>query len=320
MEVVMLRLLMCVLGIVLSASCFSLDLYRYQDGRGQWIFGDKKSLSRPSLATQPSIEKIVIEDTRIKIAKPSFKYIKEITDEGRITTWELLNPLPVSIQHSLALKGSAVALTSILAKPFETVMLSPENYGLADNVNIDHYYLLGEPVDKPSNLQIPPPYRKTKQFLISQGFNGQFSHNHRGSRYAIDIAMPIGENVLAVKRGIVADARDDFSIGGAANYFLDKANHVTIMHDDGSYAIYAHVLHGSLAVFVGQRVEMGRVLARVGNTGYSTGPHLHFVMRYNSGQGVSSLPFKFITDEGPKVPRMGQYYSGQLKQRKNSKD
>jgi murein DD-endopeptidase MepM/ murein hydrolase activator NlpD len=131
--------------------------------------------------------------------------------------------------------------------------------------------------------------------------------------------MPIGESILAVKPGIVADARDDFSIGGAANYFLDKANHVTIMHDDGSYGIYAHILYGSLNVNIGERVLAGQVLARIGNTGYSTGPHLHFVLRYNSGKGAYSIPFKFNTKDGQRVPKQGQYYSGVLSKIETSK-
>lgn len=315
----MFRLPIYILGLVLSFSSYSTELYRYQDESGRWVFGDKKSLKR-NLETQAPIEKVVFKDERIKIPKPSFDYVKKETNEGRMTFWQLFNPLPVTVQHTLAIKGERVALDSIISKPFETLTLSPEMYQLSDGVKIDHYYLIGEPINKPPGIQISPPYSKNKRFLISQGFNGQFSHTNRGNRFAVDIAMPIGEKILAVSKGIVADARDDFSIGGAADYFLDKANHVTIMHDDGSYAIYAHILHGSLSVSLGERVEAGQVLARIGNTGYSTGPHLHFVMRYNSGKGVYSIPFKFITSEGAEVPARGRYYLGQVDQIKSSSD
>jgi murein DD-endopeptidase MepM/ murein hydrolase activator NlpD len=307
------------LGLILSVDGFCSELYRYQDESGRWVFGDKKSLKR-NIETQAPIEKVVFKDERIKIPKPNFDYVKKVTNEGPMTFWQLFNPLPVTVQHTMAIKGERVALDSIISKPFETLTLSPEMYQLPDDVKIDHYYLIGGIIDRPESIQISPPYSKKKRFLISQGFNGQFSHTNRGNRYAVDIAMPIGEKILAVSNGIVADARDDFSIGGAADYFLDKANHVTIMHDDGSYAIYAHILHGSLSVVLGQRVEAGQVLARIGNTGYSTGPHLHFVMRYNSGKGGYSIPFKFITSEGAKVPTKGRYYLGQVDQIKNSAD
>lgn len=315
----MFRQMVCIVALILSFDVFCAELYRYQNEDGQWIFGDKKSLNR-SLKNQAPIEKIVFKDQRIKIPKPSFDYVNKVTNEGPKTFWHLVNPLPVVVQHTLAIEGERVALDSIFSKPFETLTLSPEMYQLSDDVKIDHYYLIGDAIARPSNIQISPPYSKNKQFLISQAFNGQFSHTGRGNRYAVDIAMPIGENILAVKDGIVADARDDFSIGGAANYFLDKANHVTIMHEDGSYAIYAHILHGSLSVALGQRVKAGQVLARIGNTGYSTGPHLHFVMRYNTGKGGYSVPFKFITKEGAVVPKRGKHYLGQIDQIKNSAD
>lgn len=307
------------------------ELYRYQDSDGQWIFGDKKSLGTQfgnKLDTnentqQPVVEKIVINDHRIKVGKPELVYLRELSPEGHpVTKWQLLNPLPVAIQHWLSIKGEQGFFTSELAEPFETLLLSPADFKLSsrkvgtkklsESTTIEHYYLLGKPIDRPATPSIAPPYNKNKRFLISQGFNGQYSHTGQGNRYALDIAMPIGEQILAVTAGVVADARDDFSIGGAADYFLDKANHVTVMHDDGSYAIYAHILYGSLAVSVGQKIEVGQVLARIGNTGYSTGPHLHFVMRYNSGSGGYSIPFKFITNQGAQYPKQGEYYFGLL--------
>ena len=287
------------------------ELYRYQNANGQWVFGDKKSLSDHSKDIKPSVEKIVISDSRSKKAKPELVYVKEKTsDEAFITKWQLTNPLPVPIQHWLSVKDGKRFFASVLAKPFEEVLVLAKDYDLSDNIKIEHFYLLGEPIDRPQTAIIPPPYGKNKRFLISQGFNGQFTHTGQGNRYALDVAMLVGEKVLAVKAGIIADARDDFSIGGAENYFLDKANYVTVMHDDGSYAIYAHILYGSLDVVIGQRIDVGQVLARIGSTGYSTGPHLHFVMRYNSGKGVYSIPFKFMTAQGAKTPLQGEYYRG----------
>ena len=228
--------------------------------------------------------------------------------------YKLTNPLPVSIQHWLAVKGQKGFFTSLLAKPHQELKLNLADHGFRQkNLPIEHFYLLGEPMDKPAVQIIPLPYSTQKRFRVSQGFNGRYSHSGRGNRYALDISMPIGESIVAVKSGVVADAADNFSIGGAANYFLDKANHITVMHDDGSYAIYAHILYGSLDVQIGDTVQQGQVIARVGNTGFSTGPHLHFVMRYNSGQGAYSIPFKFQTAAGIKLPKQGSYYLGEEK-------
>jgi len=303
--------------LIYSPVMFSADLYRYQDSNGRWVFGDKKSLSgkNGSGEERSDFEKITIKDSLIKKVKPELIIEKtESSVQGGEFHWRLKNPLPVTIQHWLAIKGKDGFVTSVLAKKFEEMILEPEVFKLKRQDKVEHFYLLGEPIERPSLQLISPPFSTGKQFLVSQGFNGSFSHQGRGNRYAIDIAMPIGENILAVKGGVVADGQDNFSIGGAANYFLDKANHVTVMHDDGSYAIYAHLLYGSMDVDIGQRIEAGQVVGRIGNTGYSTGPHLHFVMRYNSGKGVYSIPFKFNTESGAKKPKRGSYFLGVLKQ------
>jgi murein DD-endopeptidase MepM/ murein hydrolase activator NlpD len=306
-------------GLLFSANALSLELYRYQDSSGQWVFGDKNFIMDRTKNVPDNTETITIADDRKLHAKPSIQFIEK-SDVLNGGFWILKNPLPVMVQHLLGIKGQKGFLKSVLASPYEEIKLRTEDFtdSFSKKINsnthlkLDHYYFLGKPIKEPKQSRIPLPYSKNKRFRISQGFNGKYSHSGRGSRYAVDIAMPVGELIRAVKPGLVADGRDDFSIGGAANYFFDKANHVTVMHDDGSYGIYAHILYGSMAVEVGDRVTTGQVLARIGSTGYSTGPHLHFVLRYNSGRGAYSIPFKFQTKQGNRVPKQGGFYSGTL--------
>jgi murein DD-endopeptidase MepM/ murein hydrolase activator NlpD len=318
----MTKYLLCIVGLLLFVDTHSSELYRYQDQQGRWVFGDKKSLGDRPRKASGKVEKVTIVDERKLHPKPSMSLIKINKDKSSPNqTWILKNPLPVMVEHWLAIKGQAGFVKSVLAKPYEDIQLNTADIDLTSlarksgvnaRVKLNHYYLLGKPIKVPKQARIPPPFSKNKRFRISQGFKGSYSHTGRGNRFAVDIAMPVGEFVRVVKAGIVADGRDDFSIGGAANYFLDKANHVTIMHDDGSYGIYAHILYGSMAVEVGDRVSVGQVLARIGSTGYSTGPHLHFVLRYNSGKGAYSIPFKFQTKDGDRVPKQGEFYSGTL--------
>lgn len=296
--------------LLISPNCLATNLYRYQDEQGRWVFGDKQSLGNDLKLQQKAEAFEVINKKTVSIIKPDLIIKQGAGNAGN--TWYLSNPLPVTVQHWLRVKGERTYFTSVLTRPFQSVTLNSNDFSLASlDKSIEHFYLLGAPAAKPENKRIPLPYSSGQTFKISQGFKGEFSHSGRGNRYAVDIAMPIGTEITAVKEGIVADVQDHFTLGGAAQYFLNKANHVTVMHDDESYAIYAHILHGSAVVKLGERIMVGDVLARVGNTGFSTGPHLHFVMRYNSGNGSYSIPFQFIAQEGVHTPIFKNRYTAQ---------
>ncbi|MNG09180.1 Murein DD-endopeptidase MepM [compost metagenome] len=57
--------------------------------------------------------------------------------------------------------------------------------------------------------------------------------------------------------------------------------------------VYLHLMRGSVQVREGQQVAIGERIARSGNTGNSTGPHLHFVIQRNVGLALESIPFDF---------------------------
>ena len=94
----------------------------------------------------------------------------------------------------------------------------------------------------------------------------------------IDIGAPAGTNIFAAHDGAVI-----FS-GWQGGY----GNTVVIDHGNGLSTMYAH--NTSNLVSVGQTVTRGQVIARVGSTGFSTGPHLHFEVRQN-GRPVNPVPF-----------------------------
>ena len=75
--------------------------------------------------------------------------------------------------------------------------------------------------------------------------------------------------------------RDNELLRGFINFYLGAAgNHIVIMHSPGSYSLYAHLQTDSIKVKPGQIVRQGEVIAKMGNTGNSSGPHLHFQMSY----------------------------------------
>jgi murein DD-endopeptidase len=113
-------------------------------------------------------------------------------------------------------------------------------------------------------------------------------------------ALGYGAEVLAVADAVVASTRDDVAesatISAQPRHALGDAtgNYVALDLGDGRYAFYEHLKPGSLRVATGQRVRRGEVIAALGFTGDSTGPHLHFhVADALSPLGAEGVPFVF---------------------------
>ena len=94
------------------------------------------------------------------------------------------------------------------------------------------------------------------------------------------------------------DLEDDFHGAAQRERYLTRSNQVRILHDDGTMAVYAHLQANSLRVRQDAKVERGQWIANSGNTGFSNGPHLHFVIQLNAGMSLESLPFRFVTPTG----------------------
>jgi murein DD-endopeptidase MepM/ murein hydrolase activator NlpD len=102
--------------------------------------------------------------------------------------------------------------------------------------------------------------------------SGSFDFNHDG----IDIAVEIGTSVYASLDGLVTEVVDGFDNNGKKepNYFY-KANYIFITHANGLTTRYVHLNKG-ITVQKGQTVKQGEQIAQTGNSGMSTGPHLHY--------------------------------------------
>ena len=111
------------------------------------------------------------------------------------------------------------------------------------------------------------------QHVLRANANGWSNYNG-----GIDWAIPTGSPVEAAQAGTVTVARAD-----ATGY----GTHVRIQHGEGYLTIYGH--GSKLLVKAGEKVEAGDVIMLSGNTGNSTGPHLHFELRHN-GKAIDPQP------------------------------
>lgn len=123
---------------------------------------------------------------------------------------------------------------------------------------------------------IPPTYIKPLAGgRFTSGFGRRWGRMHKG----VDWACPVGTTVYASCAGTVIQA----------SYNGGYGNNVVIQHADGRMTRYAH--NSRLLVQVGQYVEQGEPIALSGNTGRSTGPHVHFELYIN---GAAVDPLKYI--------------------------
>jgi murein DD-endopeptidase MepM/ murein hydrolase activator NlpD len=157
----------------------------------------------------------------------------------------------------------------------------------------------GDPRARPSDVEYLLPLR-TADLRIDQGFGGSFSHADDQNRYALDLAAPIGTPVLAARDGVVMEVESDFARAGLdRERYSGRANMVRLVHDDGAMSVYAHLHTDGVLVHVGQRVRAGQQIGLSGNTGFTSGPHLHFAVQVNRGMRLESIPFRMRTAHGP---------------------
>ena len=117
--------------------------------------------------------------------------------------------------------------------------------------------------------------------------NGNHTSSHSGTdEYAYDFAMPVGTSVRAIRGGVVHRVRIVSTPGsacynGGGSSCANYANTVEVRHSDGTIGLYMHISRSTVST--GQTVSQGQEVAKSGNTGWSTGPHLHLQVQSNCG-------------------------------------
>lgn len=286
-----------VIAASLPLSLLAGNIYKYQDEDGIWHFTDRMP------DENQEFEAIIMQ----KEAEPRIKLRREGTEANPV--YLLFNNFwgPVEVEFRLANAVNVLTEPELPARfvvprqteqPLVGIAALDPRQGFSYQLQLSS--VPGPPISQPVQGNVLyPPFPAGESYFISQGFNGSTTHNSPDSEYAVDIVMPVGTTILAARAGVVMDIEEDFNKGGTdLGKFVDKANHVRILHDDGTMAVYAHLDLASVTVRAGARVQAGQRIARSGNTGFSSGPHLHFALQQNLGMQMVSLPFRFTAADG----------------------
>ena len=138
------------------------------------------------------------------------------------------------------------------------------------------------------------------------GWKGDSTKNEHWYGYGEPLHAVAAGKVVETKDGIIENV--PFSPQMAVPITLETVggNHVILDLGNGNYAFYAHMIPGSLTVKLGDKVSAGQVIGRLGNSGNSTAPHLHF----HTGDAPSPLGAEgvpFVIDEYSDLGTAGKF-------------
>jgi murein DD-endopeptidase MepM/ murein hydrolase activator NlpD len=276
-------------------------IYRWTDRAGITHYGDHVPDAAPS-QMKDSLKVIPVEGEPSAIAR-----LRIENDGERFLAFadnRLSGPVQVQLDFSRSdnVIGNPVLPARATIAPRSSALvavLSSADPDRGFDFELQMDSLPGDPSARPRDVEYLLPLQQA-QFRIDQGYGGHFSHRDEQNRYAVDFAADIGTPVLAAREGVVMQVESDFDKAGLnLERYGGRANFVRILHDDGTMTLYAHLKSEGALVRVGQRVRAGQQIGLSGNTGFTTGPHLHFAVQVNRGMKLESIPFRMTGPQGP---------------------
>ena len=287
-------------GVVLACGVATGAAYRYKDSRGQWVYTD-----RPPPPGQTS-QSVVLG----RGGGPALKMTVEPRSTESGVALVAINQCQCVVEFAVkarTLDGEKLGRGTVLPQS-EKILLDVAAADGPAEIRYEYGYVVGEPGAQHRPAQpYRAPFALAQRFQVTQAPPDAVTHVDPSSRNAVDIAMPVGTAIHAAREGVVINVAARHFRSGLSPQNMDEANFVQVMHDDGTHAIYAHLQLDTVRVKIGQRVARGEYIANSGNTGFSSGPHLHFVVLHNVGLRSESVPITFAGPGGPSVmPRTGQ--------------
>ena len=230
-------------------------------------------------------------------------------------------PAPVSVRLTLSGADNVVASQSLpvhaVVRPnSEMVLLQirPADPARSLRFSSQSAYNLGNfHAQHDPQARYRLPFADGGSFVISQAADGPLTtHSAADSENAVDFTLPENTPIVAARDGTVIETEAANRYGGRDRVLLNMANYVRILRADETVATYAHLAPGGVTVAPGQRVTAGTLIGYSGATGYTAGPHLHFVVQKpaptTQGFAMRSLALRFYVGNPPYVfePRTRQ--------------
>lgn len=217
------------------------------------------------------------------------------------------NPLFAPVTFEFEVRGSNLSLSGktkfVQVFPPRSLTLAfwgkPARDEAPWSLNYAWHYIMGDINAVPDGAVYDLPFAPGQSFRINQGYGGAFSHSGE-LEYSLDLALPDNTPVYAAREGVVVAVQSGYTEGRVDPALRSRANYITVLHPDGTFAHYAHLRSGGSLVKVGDPVRRGQIIGFSGNTGYTSGPHLHFhVYRATSATGGwRTIPTLFETSAG----------------------
>lgn len=282
------------IGLALGGITHAATVYRWTDRDGVTHYGDRAPRNAPGAVTE----------IRVPAEPEPVARLRLDAVDGRIHAFAdnlLAGPIEVMLAgprgRDLTSDPALPARATVPARG-TTLVAVIEPDGRAGRLQFDLQTTPGMPAAQHRDVEYSVPLRVSR-VRIDQGHGGRFSHTDVQNRHALDFAADVGTVVLAARAGVVMQVASGFDRAGLATQYAGRANFIRIVHDDGTMALYAHLATDGAHVRPGQRVQAGQAIGLSGNTGYSTGPHLHFVVQANRGMRLESLPVRVAGISGP---------------------
>lgn len=298
------------LGVAFCLSGEAKHLYQYTDANGVVHYTDVK----------PGDDVKEVKSTLVHTDRqPLIRMRQDGSDDNQTEVFVNSAGGPVSVEIRFEVADNVQSQPQLPARivlpgmsETPAVHITPITAHAGFRYQLSYSYMPGDFRAQHSNdAHYRLPFPENERFPIAQAFGGEVSHSDKQNYYAVDIGMPEGTPVLAARDGVVMTVDNDFyGAGQDLSKYGDRANNIRIVHSDGTMAVYAHLQLESARVAVGDHVHAGQQIASSGNTGFTRGPHLHFVVQQNVEMDLIAVPFKFTGGNGEFVPEKGMLVGG----------